>query len=139
MMRCAVAVLAFLTAVAGGGAVRAAELVYFNSSACPVCERWDEEIGGLYDKTDEAKRLPLRHQNIHENTPEDLSFIKGVVFTPTFVVVENGREVGRMVGYVQDYFFWEQLSGLIEKADAAKGTQSTACAERSAIDRRAVC
>lgn len=140
MRRFAVAVLAFLTvAVAVGATARAAELVYFHSGACPVCERWDEEIGEVYAKTDEAKRLPLRHQDIHEDTPKDLSFIKGVVFTPTFVVVEDGREVGRMVGYVKDYFFWEQLSGLIEKAEAAKGMRNTACVERGADDQRAIC
>jgi protein-disulfide isomerase len=102
---------------------QAGELVYFNSPTCGVCERWNEEIGVIYDKTDEAKRLPLRPINIHDDKPIDLSFIKGVTYTPTFVMVEDGREVGRIVGYIADYFFWEQVSNLIKKADDQKGTK----------------
>lgn len=140
MRRIAIAVLTFWGVVFGVGTpAQAAELVYFFSGACPVCERWDTEIGGLYDKTEEAQRLPLRHQDIHQEKPDDLAFIKGVIYTPTFVMVEDGREVGRLVGYVTDYFFWEQLSGLIQKADAAKGTRTTACSESGTSDQRKVC
>ncbi|HEY9164349.1 MAG TPA: thioredoxin family protein [Magnetovibrio sp.] len=128
MRRLAITVLTFWGVAFGlSTTARAAELVYFFSGACPVCERWDEEIGGLYDKTEESKRLPLRRHDIHQNKPDDLGFIKGVIYTPTFVLVEDGHEVGRMVGYVTDYFFWEQLSGLIHKADSARGARTTAC------------
>jgi len=138
MQRLLFLILALFVCVAGKAA-QAADLVYFNSSACSVCERWDEEVGVLYGKTDEAKRLALRPQSIHDEKPTDLSFLKGVAFTPTFVVVEDGREVGRIVGYISDYFFWGQLEGLIKKADAEKNTQRTACSEGTAGDPSSVC
>ena len=106
----------FVAATAG----HAAELVYFKSAACTTCERWDEEVGSLYDKTDEAQRLALRPHDIHDDKPKDLAFIKGIAFTPTFVMVENGKEVGRIVGYISDYFFWGQVEALIKKADTLK-------------------
>jgi len=118
---------------------RAAELVYFYSDACTVCERWNEEVGGIYNKTEEAQRLTLRRQNIHEDKPADLAFVKAVTFTPTFVAIEEGREVGRMVGYISDYFFWEQMSGLIKKADAAKQARLTACSEPGAQEAGRTC
>lgn len=95
--------------------VQAAELVYFGSSACSVCEMWDEEVGRIYPKTAESKIIPLRYHDVHDERPDDLSFIRGVIYTPTFVAVEDGREVGRIVGYMGDFFFWEQLDGLIKK------------------------
>jgi len=110
-----------------GSKAQAAELIYFNSPACSVCEQWDEEVGVLYSKTAEAQVLPLRTHNIHDDKPAELAFIKGVVFTPTFVMIENGQEVGRIVGYVKDYFFWEQMSGLVKKVQAVKSVQTTAC------------
>ncbi len=104
----------------------AAELVFFYAVGCPVCARWDKEVGSIYDKTDEAKRLPLRRQDLHKKRPADLTFIKGVVFTPTFVLVEDGKELGRIVGYVSDYFFWGQIDGLIKTMDIGSKTPVSA-------------
>ena len=126
-------------ACVSAGPSHAAELVYFNSSACSVCERWDEEVGGIYGKTAEAKRLTLRPQSIHDEIPNDLAFIKAVTFTPTFVVVEDGKEVGRIVGYISDHFFWGQLDGLIKKADALKNAPRTACSQGGAGGAAGVC
>ena len=123
------AFLILTVCVAAASPARAAELVYFNSPACAVCERWDQEVGVIYNKTDESRRLPLRSLNIQDNKPTDLTHIKGVTFTPTFVMVDEGREVGRIVGYINDYFFWEQVAGLIKKADALKDSNATACSE----------
>lgn len=107
--------------------LNAAELVYFGSDACPVCETWDREVGEIYPKTPESKALPLRHHDVHDDKPDDLAFIKGVVFTPTFVAVEDGREVGRIVGYMGDFFFWEQVDGLIKKLETSPPRQQAAC------------
>jgi len=119
-----------LTGVAAWGAVmasfstaNAAELVYFGSSACSVCETWDEEVGEIYAKTEESKQLPLRHHDVHDDKPDDIAFIRGVVYTPTFVAIEDGREVGRIVGYMGDFFFWEQVGSLIQKLDGTKSPQ----------------
>jgi hypothetical protein len=38
-----------------------------------------------------------------------------VRYTPTFVLVDRGREIGRIVGYPGEDFFWELLAGLIKK------------------------
>jgi thioredoxin-related protein len=35
-----------------------------------------------------------------------------VRYTPTFVVVDNGREIGRITGYVNDDAFWGLLAAL---------------------------
>ena len=133
------AFLILTVCVAAAPSARAAELVYFNSPACAVCERWDQEVGVIYDKTDEARRLPLRPLSIHDKKPADLAHIKGVAFTPTFVVVEEGREVGRIVGYISDYFFWEQVAGLIKKADTLKNATATACSEPPSSSGASLC
>lgn len=107
--------------------VRAAELVYFGSSACSVCEAWDRDVGEIYAKTEESRVLPLRHQDVHDPKPDDIAFIKGVIYTPTFVAIEKGREVGRIVGYMGDFFFWEQVGELIKKIPPAIPAQATSC------------
>lgn len=117
----------------------AAELIYFGSSACSVCETWDEEVGKIYPKTPESKVLPLRQHDVHDDRPDDLAFIRGVVYTPTFVAIENGQEVGRIVGYMGDFFFWEQVDGLIKKLDTKQPQKQAACPNSASENSQASC
>lgn len=97
----------------------AAELVMFEATYCEWCERWDEEVAETYPKTSEGKRAPLRRVDIHDPLPEDLKSLKGVRFTPTFVLVDNGKEIGRIRGYPGEDFFWPLLADLIKKLPPA--------------------
>ena len=97
------------------GRLDAAELIMFRSPACEWCEAWDTEIGQIYHKTEEGKALPLRKIDIEDPLPESLNWIKAVVFTPTFVAIENRREIGRIIGYPGEAFFWGYLSKIVEK------------------------
>ena len=105
----------FFLALFYPGQFQAAELLMFSQSGCEYCERWREEIGIVYPKTDEAKRAPYRELDIHGPERRKLKNIKAVVFTPTFVVVEQGEEIGRIVGYISEDFFWGYLQKILEK------------------------
>src|SRR5687768_11278354 len=95
----------------------AAELVMFEQKGCVWCQRFDREIAPAYDKTSEGKRAPLRRLDIAQPIPSDLGFIRRERFTPVFVLVEEGREIGRIRGYPGDTFFWGLLASLIERLD----------------------
>lgn len=97
--------------------VRAAEMVYIWEKGCGYCEQWDEEIAPIWDKTDEGQRLPLRKVRISEPLPEDLKDIGPLNYTPTFVLVHEGEEIGRIPGYNPE-FFWAFVNALIDKLDA---------------------
>ena len=92
----------------------AAELVMVEESGCHWCEQWNEEIGVVYDKTDEGRRAPLRRVDIHD-LPDDLSFQSRPQFTPTFVLFDDGAEVGRIEGHPGEDFFWPLLQRLLDK------------------------
>ena len=98
-------------------AAQAAELVMFEQKGCVWCRRFDREIAPAYDKTAEGKRAPLRRVDIEKPQPQDLAFIQRERFTPVFVLVDNGREFGRIRGYPGDTFFWGLLATLIERLD----------------------
>ena len=101
--------------VMGSTAASAAELVLFESDTCEWCERFNAEIGPVYPNTAESKCAPLRRVDIHDPRPDDLAHIRGVVYTPTFVLVEDGREVGRLTGYPGEDFFWSLLGRDLKK------------------------
>lgn len=107
--------LLLLTSMASVSGSAAAELVMLEEDGCPWCEQWREEVGGIYPITKEGKIAPLRVVNIHDELPKDLSFLTKGGYTPTFVLINNGKEIGRIRGYPGEGFFWGLLSMMIEK------------------------
>lgn len=97
---------------------RAAELVMFEQAGCAWCEAFDREIAPIYGKTDEGQRAPLRRVDIAQNLPPDLAFLDVERLTPLFVLVDRGREIGRIRGYPGEDHFWGLLGMLMKKLDA---------------------
>lgn len=98
-------------------AAGAAELLMFERAGCPYCLRWDREVAPVYALTPEGKRAPLRRVNLDEGQPKD-ALAAPVRFTPTFVLMDEGREVGRITGYMNDAMFWGLLGKMVERLDA---------------------
>ncbi len=97
------------------GVPKAAELLMFEEPGCPWCAAWRAEIGVVYDKTAEGQKAPLRRVDMTAPRPKDLEAVEAVVFSPTFVLFAEGAEVGRIVGYPGEEFFWPMLSDLLER------------------------
>jgi len=102
----------------------AAELVMLEEDGCPWCELWREEVGGIYSKTEEGKVAPLRVVDIHDPLPDDLKFMVKGGFTPTFVLVDQGKEIGRIRGYPGESFFWGLLALMIDKLPESGNSSS---------------
>jgi hypothetical protein len=94
---------------------RAAELVMLHQPGCAWCLRFEAEIGAAYPKTPQAAVAPLRRVDITKTWPEDLRAVSPERFTPSFVLVHEGREISRMRGYAGDQFFWFLLDEMIAK------------------------
>ncbi|MCF6321529.1 MAG: transcriptional regulator [Rhizobiaceae bacterium] len=91
------------------------ELIMVEQEYCEWCEKWHEEIGGIYDKTAEGKRAPVRHVDIYEDKPADLADVELGRFTPTFILMNEGKEVARLRGYPGDEYFWYLLGQMLDK------------------------
>jgi hypothetical protein len=96
---------------------QAAELVMFEQPGCAWCLAFDREIAPAYARTDEGRRAPLRRVDTRDPLPGDLSFIAPERLTPLFVLVDKGREIGRIRGYPGEDHFWGLLGVLIKKLD----------------------
>lgn len=90
-------------------------LLMAEEDGCYWCARWDEEIAHIYPKTAEGRAAPLERYDLRGETP-DVEFERSVRFTPTFVLVHNGKEVGRIEGYPGEEFFWGLLNMMFERA-----------------------
>jgi hypothetical protein len=117
--------------------VDAAELVMYRRAGCPWCALWDREIGPIYPKTDIGHRVPLRMVDLDRNDNSAVRTRSPIRYTPTFVLVENGQEVGRIEGYPGDAFFWGLLERLLEQlpSQSPKGASAPASGLNNHADR----
>ena len=90
-------------------------LLMAEESGCYWCQKWNEEIAHIYPKTIEGQTAPLRRYDLHADAP-DVAFVKRVSFTPTFILVKDGQEVGRIEGHPGEDFFWGLLQILFNEA-----------------------
>lgn len=110
-------------ALAHGRPAAATELVMFERAGCAWCARFDAEIAPIYPRTDESRTAPLRRVDLDGPRPADLAAIDPGPFTPTFVVVQDGREIGRIRGYPGESFFFGLLDRILPSATQdAKGS-----------------
>jgi hypothetical protein len=103
---------AFCAAVLMASTANAAELVMFRRDGCVWCAKWDREIGPIYPKTEFNSRAPLRLVNL-DHDPDPALVHGRILYTPTFVLAENGKEVGRIEGYPGDELFWVRLENML--------------------------
>lgn len=119
-VRPALALLGWVLLTLAGWAAPAsatAELIYVHEPGCPYCRKWEREVGPAYSNSEEGRRAPLRAVHIRDLSGAGLALLRPARYTPTFILVENGIEIGRIEGYPGEDHFWGLLDRLIEKLD----------------------
>ena len=116
-------------------AVEAAQLLMTDHRACRYCAQFNREVGKAYSKTEAGELAPLRRVSRLKKWPADLAAITPAYHTPVFILVEDGREVGRFAGYVGEEAFWQQLNPLLAKLQqpAAEGLPNFQASGRSGL------
>jgi thioredoxin-related protein len=100
-------------------AVQAMDLVVFTSPSCGSCQLFKREVLPAYSESPAGKAFPLRIILPRERVGFKLH--EPVTFTPTFVWVEDGVEVGRFSGY----FGRERFFRIVNRAAMAyRGRQN---------------
>jgi hypothetical protein len=84
-----------------------------DDAACPYCVRWHREVGPGYRLSSEGRFAPL---NIVKRVSAGAHRLANVRYTPTFVLLDGDREVGRIVGYGGSEMFWSQAQNLFAEA-----------------------
>ena len=113
MLRNAFRLFCFMLALAPAGASHALELVFFSRPGCVYCARFERDVAPIYLKSDEGKRAPLRQWDLSNGDSGD-KLAYPVRYTPTFVLVEKGAEIGRITGFINDDMFWGLLGKMLK-------------------------
>ena len=111
--------LLFALCLLVGSALQSAaetRLIMVEEDGCIWCARWNEELSEIYPKTTEGQAAPLMRLDIHGARPKGITFARPLHFTPTFVLVVDGKETSRIEGYPGEDFFWGLLGKMLEDA-----------------------
>jgi thioredoxin-related protein len=87
----------------------------FERPDCVWCQRWDAEIAPAYPRTVEGSLAPLRRIHIRDQDIAGVLLERPITVTPTFVLANNGREIGRILGYPGNEVFYGLLGELIKQ------------------------
>ncbi|MDP2355012.1 MAG: hypothetical protein Q8M31_02990 [Beijerinckiaceae bacterium] len=90
------------------------ELLMFERAGCVYCVRWDREVGPAYPLTPQGQLAPLRKISLDNGQPKGLGLDMPVRYSPTFVLMKDGKEAGRITGYMSDAMFWGIFAKMLE-------------------------
>jgi thioredoxin-related protein len=91
-------------------------LLMLEEKHCSWCALWDREVGEVYPMTDEGRAAPLLRHDIQRPLPDWVRLARRPHYTPTFVLLRDGAEVGRIEGYPGEEFFYGLLQRLLQTA-----------------------
>jgi thioredoxin-related protein len=92
------------------------ELVVMEAPGCTYCELFRRDVLPSYQASERAKEMPIRFLDINDTTPEALGLDSDIDIVPTFVVLKNHKEIGRIPGYMGPEFFFHSINHLISSA-----------------------
>ncbi len=90
------------------------ELLMVEQDGCHYCIEWKAKVGPIYPKTTEGAYAPLRLADLHKGPPEGVTYARKVNFTPTFILLKDNTEIGRIEGYPGEDFFWGLLAMMLK-------------------------
>ncbi len=120
-------------ALAGEPLPSGLRLVFVEDAACVYCRKWLKEVGATYDETPPGRLAPLVRR---DKGDASLSGFSRLQFTPTFILVRNGREIDRKVGYAGPEEFWEGLRDMLAKAGPGVMPESPGAGTRELEERQ---
>jgi CRISPR/Cas system CSM-associated protein Csm3 (group 7 of RAMP superfamily) len=89
------------------------ELVVIEARQCPMCRLFRDEIAPVYRATARAERAPLRFVDVAHTDPETLNLVAPIEIIPTVVVMRDGVEIDRLVGYTGPEIFMRAIGVML--------------------------
>ncbi|MBK4214664.1 SoxS protein [Paracoccus caeni] len=85
----------------------------FERKGCLYCLAWKRQIGPGYAESAAGRVAPLVVVDMDGPYPDGLALARRPVVTPTFVLMRNGMELGRIEGYSRPDAFYPALETLL--------------------------
>lgn len=88
-------------------------LVVIEAEGCIYCRLFRRDVLPGYKTSARSKELPIRFLDINEAEGGSLALSGPVDLVPTVVLIRDGREIGRIPGYVGPENFYHTVNYLL--------------------------
>ena len=92
------------------------ELIVMEAPGCIYCTVFRRDVLPAYQSSERAKDVPIRFLDVNDAAVNALGLDEPVNIVPTFVVLKDNREVGRLPGYVGPEAFFHTINYLLSTA-----------------------
>lgn len=97
-------------------AATAMQLVVMEAPGCDYCALFRRDVLPSYETSERAKDLPIRFVDINDEEMTAIGLEAPVDIVPTFVVLKNNKEIGRIPGYTGPEYFFHHINYLLTSA-----------------------
>ena len=119
----AVAVLPFSASGAGRANVKPGaptspfELVVFEADGCVYCDVFRTDVLPLYKESQIGRETPIRFVNVSRSDESKMGLSGGITVVPTVVLMNQGQEVERIVGYTGPFNFMKLVAYMMGRGE----------------------
>lgn len=92
------------------------ELIVIEADGCIYCDLFRRDVLPSYQKSEQGQQMPVRFVDINDVDAATLKLSLPINTVPTFVVVKNRAEVGRVPGYVGPENFYHTINYIMASA-----------------------
>ena len=107
-------IVAYLPAWADVG--KGVRILMVERDGCLYCAAWEAEVGPGYAQSATGQAAPILPVDIDGPYPDGLALERRPVMTPTFILLRDGIELGRIEGYAGKDQFYPMIGQMMEDA-----------------------
>ena len=93
------------------------ELVVFETSDCAYCLIFRKNIAQLYAQMPQSRSVPMRFVKLEDTATAGLELNGQVNIAPTIILIRDGQEIDRIIGYTAPELFFDMVNHLLAKQD----------------------
>ncbi len=120
--------IAIIFSLSFSASALASELLMVHHPLCPFCKAFMNDVALDYSTTKQGKALPLVILDI--TITKNMEWLEQemrsgniyrILGTPTFIIYNYGKEIGRVEGYSGKEWFYEELDKAVRESVYGKG------------------
>lgn len=103
--------------VTQAGPRSAFEVVVFEADNCNFCETFRSDVLPLYKSSKIGRETPIRFVNVSHSDETKMGLSGAITMAPTVVVMHQGQEIDRIVGYTGPINFMKLIAHMLGRSE----------------------
>ncbi len=93
------------------------ELVVFEADGCIYCQNFRSDVLPLYRESQIGRETPIRFVNVSRSDETKMGLSGAITIAPTVVLMHQGQEVDRIVGYTGPFNFMKMVAWMLGRSE----------------------